>query len=416
MKVNLQKSTKIQFGLLGLGQVGHNIIRQHGSLGFGWVSDSRGVWRRTDDIALRAIDLTNIMKSKNSRQQKGTTSNVAYCEFDNVADQTDLIQSIIDEHRDRWVIIDSTHIDGKSAFEISSSIMGTLAYCCANKTQWADYRFCSKLYEQAREEQTFLCLNCTQGVWLDQMEYLPVLLENFESGKLNLIKRDNPSLNLFYEKIWKKISPSKAFSQIRKQGYLEPNALNLFAEVKDQLIKAKVTQNFCSTLTRIKKRGTHEVRIGDLFSNIPRSAKPEDIAIWHISKRKQGQYPALTSKVQIETSPPEIKTSLAFVNLPQDHPLAKDFGGQNALCIEGDEARFSWTNDSPRNKKPKFFVHSGFGGAQKTAEKLVWEAKRVCRLSIAKKPEEFSPIPALSGLKVAEAYALQVKHELSRIL
>ncbi len=415
--MKLLKPKGNQFGLLGLGQVGRNIIRRYGSLGFHWVSDSKGIWRRTDGLSLREIDLTHIMKSKNSRLPKDTVRNVTYEEFDNLTKQTDLLQSIIGERRDRWVIIDSTYIDEKSAFEICGTTMGCLAYCCANKTQWANYELCRQLYERARREQTFLCLNCTQGVWLDQMEYLPVLLESFENGKLNLVKRDNPSLNLFYEKIWKKISPSNAFSQIGKQGYLEPNASDLFAEVKDQLIKAKVTQNFCSILTKIKAHGTEQIQVDDLFSKIPKSARPEDIANWHTSNRKQGLYPALTSEVQLKTEPPEIKTKLAFVNLPQDHPLARDFGGRNALCIEADEARFTWTNNSRRTKKKQgFFVHSGFGGARKTADKLVWEAKRVCRLNISKKRKEFSPIPVIFGLKVGESYAIHVKHALSNRL
>ncbi len=405
----------VQFGLLGLGQVGRNIIRQHGSLGFHWVSDSKGVWRRTDGLPLRQIDLIHIMKSKNSTLPN-TVRNVNYDNFDNLAKQTDLLQSIIGERRDRWIIIDSTYTDAKSAFEISSTIMGCIAYCCANKTQWANYEFCRQLYERAGQEQTLLCLNCAQGVWLDQMEYLPVLLENFQSGKLNIVKRDNSSLNLFYQKIWKKISPANAFSQISRQGYLEPNASDLFAEVKDQMIKAKVTQNFCSVITKIKAHETEQIQI-DLFSKNPSSANPDDIANWHISNRKQGLYPALTSEVQVKNDPAEIKTDLAFVNLPQDHPLARDFGGRNALCIEGDEARFTWTNNFRRNKKKRgFFVHSGFGGALKTADKLVWEAKRACRLNTLKKPQEFNPIPVIFALKVGEGYAAHMKHELTNAL
>ena len=415
--MNLPKPKRIQFGLLGLGQVGRNIIRQYGSLGIHWVSDSKGIWRRADGLSLRQIDLTRIMKSKKSMLPKDTFANVTYKEFDNLTKQTDLLQSIIGERRDRWVVIDSTYTDAKSAFEICSTTMGCLAYCCANKTQWANYEFCRQLYERARREQTLLCLNCTQGVWLDQMEYLPVLLENFESGKLNLVKRDNPSLNLFYEKIWKRVSPANAFSQIDKQGYLEPNASNLFAEVKDQLIKAKITQNFCSVLTKIKAQETEQIQVDDLFSKTPRSAKPEDIANWHISNRKQGLYPALTTEVQVKTDPAEIITNLAFVNLPQGHPLARDFGGKNALCIEADEAHFTWTKDSRRNKKKQgFFLHSGFGGARKTADKLVWEVKRVCRLNSSKKQKEFNPIPIIFGLKVEEGYAIHVKHELSNRL
>ena len=379
-----------------------------------WVSDSKGIWQRTDGLSLRQIDLIHIMKSKNSMRPKDTVGSVTYKKFDNLAKQTDLLQSIIGGRRDRWVIIDSTYTDAKSAFEISSTTMGCLAYCCANKTQWANYEFCRQLYERAGQEQTLLCLNCAQGVWLDQMEYLPVLLENFQSGKLNIVKRDNSSLNLFYEKIWKKISAANAFSQIARQGYLEPNASDLFAEVKDQLIKAKVTQNFCSVITKIKAHETEQIQLNDLFSKTPSSANPEGIANWHISNRKQGLYPALISEVQVKTGPAEIKTDLAFANLPQDHPLARDFGGRNALCIEGDEAHFTWTKNFRRNKKKRgFFVHSGFGGALKTADKLVWEAKRVRRLNSYKKWKEFSPIPVILGLKVGEAYAIHVKHELS---
>jgi len=411
--VNLLKPKSVQFGLLGLGQVGRNVIRQHGSLGFHWVSDSQGLWRRTDGLPLRQIDLIHIIKSKDTMLPNDSIRNVTYNDFDNLTKQKNLLQSIIGERKDRWIIIDSTYTDAKSAFEICSTTMGCVAYCCANKTHWANYEFCRQLYERAGQEQTLLCLNCAQGVWLDQMEYLPVLLENFQSGKLNIVKRDNSSLNLFYEKIWKKISPADAFSQIGRQGYLEPNPTDLFAEVKDQMIKAKVTRNFCSVITKIKAHETEEIQLDDLFSKVPRSANPEDIANWHISNRKQGLYPALTSEVQIETDPAEIKTDLTFVNLLPNHPLARDFGGRNALCIEGDEAHFTWTNLRRNKKKRGFFVHSGFGGALKTADKLVWEAKRVRRLKTYKEWKEFSPIPVILGLKVGEAYALRVKHELS---
>jgi len=291
--------------------------------------------------------------------------------------------------------------------------MGCLAYCCANKTQWADYDFCLELYELARREQTFLCLNCTQGVWLDQMEYLPVLLQNFEGGKLKLIKRDNPSLNLFYEKVWNNVSPLDAFSQIRKGGYLEPNASDLYAEVKDQLIKAKITQNLCSTLKKVKVHEIESIHADDLFSNAPKSAKPEDIASWHIFNRRRGTYPALASEIQVISNPREIRNNAAFANLPKHHPLARDFGGRNALCIEGEEAHFTWNNSRRNPHGPRFFVHAGFGGARKTAEKLVWEAQRACWLKSHEKSIEFSPIPAIVGLQVGEEYAMNVKHTLS---
>jgi hypothetical protein len=194
---------------------------------------------------------------------------------------------------------------------------------------------------------------------------------------------------------------------------LEPNASDLNAEVQDQLIKAKITQNFCSTLKKAKVHGSKSIHSDDLFSTIPKSAKPEDIAGWHISNRRRGAYPALASEIQVISNPPEIRENAAFVNLPKNHPLARDFGGRNALCIEGEEAHFTWNNSRRNLRSPRFFVHAGFGGARKTADKLVSEAQRACWLKSHKKPIEFSPIPAIVGLQVGEEYAMNVKRALS---
>ena len=413
--MSLRKRSALRFGLLGLGQVGRNIIRRHGSLGFNWICDSEGIWRRSDGASLRTNDLTRIMDSKISKQPKHVIPKLKYDKFDSLAEQTNLLQSTIAEPKNRWIIIDSTYVNAKSAFEICRTTMGCLAYCGANKTHWAEYNFCKELYEEADRENTFLCLNCVQGVWLDQMEYLPVLLDNFESGRLTLLKRDNPSLNLFYEKIWKKIAPSQAFYEIGKQGYLEPSASDLLAEVKDQWIKAKITENFCSILTKIKSQVIEQLPTSNLFTKTPKSAKPENIADWHISNRKEGKYPALTSRVQLETDPPKLKADLAFINLPTGHPLAKDFGGRNAFCIEATDAHFTWTRIA-QSDRPKFFTHSGFGGARKTADKLAWEAKRISRFHLYKRKAVFNPIPVVFGLSVGEAYANRVKHELSKKL
>jgi hypothetical protein len=235
------------------------------------------------------------------------------------------------------------------------------------------------------------------------MEYVPILVDSLEDGKLVITKRDNPSLNLFYEKIRKGISPSRAFDQIRKQGYLEPGASDLLTEVKDQWVKGRITQNFCSILSGIKLDSKNE-----LSSVIPKTAKPEEIANQHLSARKTGKYHALTSMVEI--GPSTINLGLDFVNLPATHPLARDFPGKNALCAQGTKARFTWTKYRPSDK---FFVHSGFGGARRTADKLAWEANRASKLSRVRGEAEFNPIPAIWSSRFGDTYGKRLIRELS---
>jgi len=139
---------------------------------------------------------------------------------------------------------------------------------------------------------------------------------------------------------------------------------------------------------------------GDSFA--PESMRfhdPSEIACWHISGRKTGVYPALVTEIVVNTKAKEISCSVQFAELTRGHPLARDFDGKSAIAIQGsNDVQFEWSPNFKSRSGRKLFVHSGYGGASKTAAKLLWEAKRATALINSRPRVQFSPIPVLWGL------------------
>ena len=111
------------------------------------------------------------------------------------------------------------------------------------------------------------------------MEYVPLLAQNLESGRVLITKRDNSSLNLFFTRIGHGVPASDAFSELGDQGYLEPNATDLFPEIKDQWNKARITRNVCSLITKTPPPRNDPVLHRKLPDG-PDSPEPRDVAKW----------------------------------------------------------------------------------------------------------------------------------------
>jgi hypothetical protein len=336
-------------------------------------------------------------------------------EFESVQQEAQLIAEMTREPKKDWVIIDATTLNAESGRAMAHCVMGCACYCTANKNPWADHGLCAKLYQEAEGAHTLLGLNCVTGVWVDQMEILPVVMQQLKSGRLIVVKRDNSSLNLFFEKVGSGIQADKAVATIAARGYLEPGAVGLESEVRDQRLKARIAANI-SGLLRGFKIDFADNTLSRNNPGKPLSLNPNDIADWHKSGRRKNLYPALITEINIETEIKRISTAVSFDAVPCGHPLARDFGGKSAISIQAFyDTKFEWPHKSNR-KRNRRFVHSGFGGGAKTAEKLLWEAKRAIELVKSCSMSTFSPIPVLWALANQEFGAKRLEKKLANTL
>jgi len=402
---NSHRPGELNYGLIGLGKVGKNVLRFARGIRFDWVVDSRRLWHSKNDKPLYQRDVVDLIKSK----QK--SARLLAEEFHTAREERKLIESYMPE-KDKWIVIDASHSGPDVSQEVSRGLMGCYAYCCANKALWTNFALCRQIYDLAVENRTYLCLNCIQGVWVDQMEYVPLLAQNLESGRVSIAKRDNSSLNLFFTRIGHGVSVSEAFSELGNQGHLEPNATNLFPEIKDQWNKARITRNVCSLITKTPP-SRNDPMLRRKLPNGPDSPEPKDIAKWYLRKRRQGGYPSLMSQVNIDADAREVNCEMSFKVLMKTDPLARDFAGRNAIAIEAKDANFTWTSRT-RGSSSKSLCRSGFGGARRTAEKLLWESIRVSRLGGARR-FEFYPIPIMNASK-GDRYRNLILRDLSRSL
>jgi hypothetical protein len=244
------------------------------------------------------------------------------------------------------------------------------------------------------------------------MEYVPLLAQNLESGRVSIRKRDNSSLNLFFTRIGHGVSVSEVFSELGDQGYLEPNATDLFPEIKDQWNKARITRNVCSLITKTPP-SQNDPMLRRKLPDGPDSSQPKDIAKWYLRKRREGGYPSLVSRVNIDVEAREVDCEMSFKVLMKPNPLARNFAGRNAIAIEAKDANFTWASRK-RAASSKSLCRSGFGGARRTAEKLLWESIRVSRLTGARS-FDFYPIPVMNASK-GDHYGNLVLRDLSRSL
>jgi len=402
---NSRRRRELNYGLIGLGKVGKNVLRFAGGINFDWVVDSRRLWHSGNDKPLSQRDVVDLLKFK----QKSTR--LVTEEFHNAREERKLIESYMPE-KDKWIVIDASHAGADLFQEVSEGLMGCYAYCCANKALWTNFALCKQIYDLAVENRTYLCLNCIQGVWVDQMEYVPLLAQNLESGRVLITKRDNSSLNLFFTRVGHGVPASEAFSELGDQGYLEPNATDLFPEIKDQWNKARITRNVCSLITKTPA-SRNDPMLHRKLPDGPDSSDPKDIAKWYLRKRRGGSYPSLVSQVNIDVEAREVNCEMSFKVLTKTDPLARDFAGRNAIAIEAKDANFTWTSRK-RAASSKSLCRSGFGGARRTAEKLLWESIRVSRLS-GSRHFEFYPIPIMNAAK-GDRYRNLILRDLSRNL
>ncbi len=336
-------------------------------------------------------------------------------EFENAQQEVGLIAEMITEPRENWVIIDTTTSSAQVGQALASNFMGCASYCTANKNPWADSNMCTKLYHEAEGTQTLLGLNCVAGVWVDQMEILPVVLRHLKSGRLTVVKRDNSSLNLFFEKVGSGMQADDAVATIAASGHLEPSADGLENEVQDQRLKAKIASNVIGLLKEFKVDLPDETFSRDNPGN-PKTLDPNDIADWHVSGRRKKLYPSLITEINVETETNRISCVVSFQTIPSGHPLAKDFGSKSALLVQAyEDTKFEWSYESERIKSGRF-VYSGFGGGVKTAEKLLWEARRAIKLTEHCSTSTFSPLPILWALDNREAGAKRLENKLADTL
>jgi len=405
--------------LLGLGKLGREVIRQSQSKSirpkFYWIGDSKCFVSRLDRKPFTVNEMRRFLKIKTeypnqfAEKSRNELAGVDVFDFNDLPQQADLIQrELISKPRESWVIIDTSTTLRKTGGMLVRSALGCASYCSANKSPWAEYELCSELYADATRKRTLLGLNCVAGVWVDQMEILPILMQKLRHGRIIITKRDNSSLNTFLALVARGISPEDALAELAARGHLEPGAEGLLSEIRDQITKAKIAANICGILRHVKPSNE-----GSFAPESMRFHDPSEIASWHISGRKTGVYPALVTQIVVDTKAKKISCSVKFTELTRDHPLAKDFDGKNAMTIQGsNDVQFEWSPNLKSRSGRGLFVHSGYGGASKTAAKPLWETKRAVSLISSRPQAQFSPIPVLWGLS-GETEAKRLERKLA---
>lgn len=385
-----------RFGLLGLGNLGRNVLLQvverTDRFPLYWVADSSRIISRKDGKKLTASDVAKITRAKRGKKGLGgLPASFAATDFEGAKEEARILSEIIQPALDEWVVFDTTYLDARSAYGLASELMGALAICTANKTAWADPPMCRDLFSRARKQKTFLGLNCTQGVWIDQMEYVPVAASRLSTRTVHILKRDNSSLNFLFSRASEGLSPGQIYQALTDGGYLEPGGTDLLPEIKDQQTKARITTNICAILGRLEVRSSKQ-SVPEVLASGPGSASVDDLCAWHISGRKCG-YPSLVTEIVMDGSSRTMTCCLSFQILERKHPLGRSFHGANAFSIAVAQGGKSFTH------------RGGPGGSVNTARRLIREAEEVMRLSGGRQTDSFSPIPILTGLSAGDKKA-----------
>jgi homoserine dehydrogenase len=262
-------------GLLGLGNLGRNVLTQLSETsgktpGLNWVADSSCLVSRIGGEKLSRTDISKVLGAKQSPPGlRALSAPFAVSGFSNAREESRLLSELTGNRGD--VVIDTTFVNSADSFRLTSNLMGAVGICTANKTAWADRDFCRRLFSMATERGTFLGLNCTQGVWLDQMDYIPVAAAKLGNRTIRVSKRDNSSLNLLFNRASQGLSPAAIYNELTAGGYLEPGGTDLLPEVKDQQIKARVTTNVCSIVGGLRVT-SHEQTLPQILVGGPESA------------------------------------------------------------------------------------------------------------------------------------------------
>jgi len=395
----LQRSG-LKLGVVGLGAVGMRVLSQmvHGrqDLPIYWLADSRSVLsRESEPFTAQEIGTIVDLKARGRRLSHHTLDvpNVRNDEFRDSRQESRILRSIMTA-KEEWVVVNTASLASVDDYEITRTMMGVAGLCTASKTSWADYGFCSDLYNRAKKSETFLGLNCTTGVWVDQMESLPLVMKYFTKGHMRITKRDNSSLNLFFAKVDSSVDPDDAMRGVEEAGHLEPGAKDFSKEVHDQILKGRIAANICGVLWGIEPRFVDETSKGH---DMPRSMSPVEIARWHREGNRTSGFKALVTRIVLNPVPKErLECTVTFSELPRGSPLARHFRGKSALYIEsaGLPAKLDVNESWPGGGGGGYF-HAGYGGAERTAAKLLWEAERISRLRPFKGTVPFTPLPVL---------------------
>jgi homoserine dehydrogenase len=404
----LASGTRI--GLMGLGNLGRNVLtqlseRRDKALNLRWVADSSCLVSRTGGVGLGRVDVSRILRAKQGPSGLRTLgAPFVVSEFSNAREESGLLRDLTDDEREDYVVLDTTFMDAADAFHLTSNLMGVLGICTADKTAWADRTFSRRLFSMATERRTFLGLNCTQGVWLDQMEYIPIAAAKLGTRTVRISKRDNSSLNFLFSRASEGLSPAAIYDQLTAGGYLEPGGTDLMPEVKDQQIKARITTNICSIVAGLRVT-SREQTLPQILAGGPASASVDDLCSWFVSGKGRG-YPALVTEMKMSgQTGGSVSCALGFRVLERTHPLGRDFQGRNTFSV------------SLGGNRPKNFTHKGGpGGAANTARKMIEEAEEVIRLSGARHGDTFSPLPVLTGLESADRKTVKRARALLKIL
>ncbi|MGP8128234.1 MAG: hypothetical protein ACLP9D_10570 [Candidatus Bathyarchaeia archaeon] len=410
---------KRKLGLLGLGGVAQKVLLQttERDLPFKlyWVADSKRFVAKKNGRAFTKTEVHRLIHLKRhapfrfeERCRKEIVECVIY-QFEKVSSQAKFLREVTSELRHNWIILDTTSSKAEVGLKIAAASMGCLTYCTANKTPWATYENANQLYHEAERAKTLLGLNCTVGVWVDEMETIPILTKALKKGSIEILKRDNSSINFFLEKTYKGRSASTTFSDLASKGLLEPEATDLSVEIKDQVIKANIVANIAGII--LHTTPICNVELSEAFSGSnPHSLK--NIADWHRAGRRKGLYPALLTKIRIDADR-GVHSQVKFDDLPSSHPLAKDLHGRNAFSLEASaDAQFEWSFDTTKSTT-RTTLHVGGGNESRTAAKLLWEAKRAETLFKSCSKTKFSPLPILWGLAARDLHALRLENELA---
>jgi hypothetical protein len=414
---------ELEVGLLGLGNVGRSLLLQYSlerhRFKISWIADSKHFLTKKDRKPFDKKDVRKIIALKNNALKKSVEpayeEHVSGCQaydFDNLANEISVIRDLTSGKLRHSVVLDATSSSPQADYAVAQNLMGCVAYCTGNKTPWADYEFCLSLYREARRRCTLLGLNCTLGVWLDQMEVLPLVVQAFETGEVQFLKRDNSSFNTFFAKVGSGITARRAMMQLEASGHLEktgPGALS--REVKDQGFKASIVANICGILRGEKPHKSVSLKF---HHTGPDSLNAPDVARWHVEGRKLGKYRALVSDVYLNTRC--VHWEVSFMELPNRHPLSRDFPEKCAMFVQPHEdAKFHWSKNV-RSNRSRGFAYSGYGGAARTAAKLLWEVERAISLSDLPLNRECLPLPVLCSLAAGQRDAVTLRKRLARSL
>jgi len=189
----------------------------------------------------------------------------------------------------------------------------------------------------------------------------------------------------------------------------------LSAEVKDQMLKASIAANICGIL-RGQSPSATQTSLEAILRQGPSSVKPTDIARWHREGRKLGEYRALISEIIMDAE--SLEWRVGFDKLPYGHPLARDFIEKCAISVQViQDSKFNWSGDDLHSKcAHRSFVYSGYGGAVRTAAKLLWEVERAISLSQLRLDQECFPLPVLCSLALGRRDAVNLQRKLARNL